>query len=519
MEESPVNGVILSGERRLSQPQLLDNVARAASGFTAMGIGAEDAVAVMLRNDFPFFEASMAANMLGAHAVPLNWHFKEVEAGFILRDSAAKALVIHVDLLPQVKAGLPKKIKTLIVETPPEVREAYGISEPEGDLGDEKGDHEEWSSWVARQVPRELAPPPPPSSMIYTSGTTGNPKGVRRKPHTEETAAVFSKMVERIFGFSESGDFRTVVTGPMYHSAPNAYGLYAARNGGFCVLQPRFDPEDLLRIVEQHRITHLHMVPTMFVRLLKLPPEARERYDVSSLEFVVHAAAPCPPDVKRQMIEWWGPVINEYYGATETGGVVFHTAEEALRKPGTVGRPIEGGTVRIYDEEGEELGPNEIGEVYLRIEGMPDFTYNGLDAKRREIERDGLITAGDIGFVDEDGYLFLCDRKNDMVISGGVNIYPAEIEAAIISMAEVHDCAVFGIPNEEFGEELCAFIEPEAGHDLTVPMVRTYLADRLARYKIPRVIDFRRSLPREDSGKIFKRKLRAPFWEDAGRRI
>ena len=204
---------------------------------------------------------------------------------------------------------------------------------------------------------------------------------------------------------------------------------------------------------------------------------------------------------------------------TETGVVVFHTSEEALRKPGTVGRPIQGGVVRIYDDEGNVLGPNQVGEVYVRVEGFADFTYNGLEDKRREIGRDGLVTVGDVGYVDEDGYLFLRDRKRDMVISGGVNIYPAEIETVLIAMPGVHDCAVFGIPDEEYGEALCAYIEPEPGVELSANEVREFLADRLARYKLPKAIEFSRELPREDSGKIFKRKLRSPYWEEAGRQI
>ncbi len=212
-------------------------------------------------------------------------------------------------------------------------------------------------------------------------------------------------------------------------------------------------------------------------------------------------------------------MINEYYGATETGGAVFHTAREALERPGTVGRPIAGATVRIYDPAGKVLGPGEVGEVYLRIEGFPDFTYHGDDAKRESIEREGLVTAGDVGYLDSDGYLFLCDRKNDMVISGGVNIYPAEIEAALIDMPGVRDCAVFGIPDEEFGETLCAYVEAQEARSLTAAEVRSYLHGKLAKYKVPKVVEFSTALPREDSGKIFKRKLRAPYWEQAGRQI
>lgn len=513
---SPGESKILSGDRELTQAELLENVARAAAGLGSLGIGSEDTVAIMLRNDFAFFEASMAANSVGAHGVPINWHFQNEEAGYILRDSGAKALVVHADLLHQIQRGVPEGVHVFVVPTPPEIQAAYGISEEQATP---PGSLQEWSDWIKRHGPQKRGLPPPPSSMIYTSGTTGNPKGVRRQPYSPETTALFAEMVEVAFGFSAGGDFRTVITGPMYHAAPNTYALWAAKNGGFCILQPRFDAEGLLRMIEQYRITHLHMVPTMFVRLLKLSDKTRTKYDLSSLRFVVHAAAPCAPEIKRRMIEWWGPVINEYYGASETGCVVFHRSEEALRKPGTVGRPIRGGVVRIYDDEGNVLGPGEVGEVYLRVKGFPDFTYNGLCEVRSQIERDGLVTVGDVGYLDEDGYLFLCDRKKDMVISGGVNIYPAEIEAVLIGMPGVRDCAVFGIPDEEYGETLCAYVEPELGARFDADAVRGFIAGRLARYKVPNVVEFCGELPREDSGKIFKRRLRDPYWEKVGRRI
>eukprot|EP01036_Dinobryon_divergens_P052639 gene52639-70372_t len=263
----------------------------------------------------------------------------------------------------------------------------------------------------------------------------------------------------------------------------------------------------------------MHIVPTMFVRLLRLPDDVKARYDVSSLRFVSHGAAPCAPAVKRQMIEWWGPVINEYYGATETGVVVWHGSEDALRKPGTVGRAVPGATVRVVDDQGRDVAMGEVGEIYVRGPHLADFTYNNDDAKRREVALGQLVTVGDIGYVDADGFLFLCDRKRDMIISGGVNIYPAEIEGVLIQMPGVRDCAVFGIPDEEFGEQICAYVEPVAGAGLNVTSVRAYLAEHLARYKVPRVVEFIAALPREDSGKIFKRKLRAPYWEKAGRSI
>ena len=495
---------------------MLERAARAASGFASLGIGENGAVALVLRNDFAFFEATMGAGLIGAYAVPVNWHFKADEAGYIIQDCGAKAVVVHADLLPQIRDGIPVGVSLLVVPTPPEIRDAYGFAAdacamPAGEVA--------WDGWIARQALWTEPPRPSRPSMIYTSGMTGRPKGVRREPATPEMQAAMLRMVSRIFDIRPGEGMRTVVTGPVYHSAPNGYALSAARDGGLVVLQPRFDAEDLLRQIERHRITHLHMVPTMFVRLLKLPESVRRKYDLSSLKFVTHGAAPCPPDVKRQMIEWWGPIINEYYGGTETGGAVFHTAEEALKKPGTVGRPIEGATVKILDAAGKELGPGEIGEVYLRIGSFPDFTYNGMDDKRREVERNGLITCGDVGYSDADGYLFLCDRVRDMVISGGVNIYPAEIEAVLIGMPGVQDCAVFGIPDEEYGEQLAAYIELQEGVTQTEDAVRSWLRARVAGYKVPKLVVFQRGLPREDSGKIFKRKLRAPYWEKAGRRI
>ncbi len=511
-----MNGKIVSGARTLGQPEMLGRAARAASGFATLGIGENGAVAMMLRNDFAFFEAAFGAGLVGAYAVPVNWHFKADEAGYIVADCGARVLVVHADLLPQIAAGVPAGVEVLVVPTPPEILAAYGIA---AEAGAAPPGRRTWDDFVAAQAPWTQPPPPQRSNMIYTSGTTGRPKGVRRQPADAGMQEVTNRMLATVFDIHAGVGIRTVVTGPVYHSAPNAYALAAVREGGMVVLQPRFDAEELLELIEQHRITHLHMVPTMFVRLLKLPAEVRRRYDLSSLKFVVHAAAPCPPDVKKQMIAWWGPVINEYYGGTETGAAIFHTADEALRKPGTVGRPVPGATCKVFDAEGRELGPNQVGEVFLRIGGMSDFTYNRLDDKRREVERQGLITCGDVGYLDEDGYLFLCDRVRDMVISGGVNIYPAEIESVLIGMPGVQDCAVFGIPDEEFGEQLCAWVQPQPGVTLGAEDVRAFLRGHMANYKVPRVVEFAPELPREDSGKIFKRKLRAPYWEKAGRQI
>ncbi len=261
------------------------------------------------------------------------------------------------------------------------------------------------------------------------------------------------------------------------------------------------------------------MVPTMFVRLLALPEEVRTGYDLSSLSWIVHAAAPCPPEVKHATIEWLGPIVAEYYGSTETGPVVFCDSEEWLAHPGTVGRPIGSAIVKVIDEEGRELPIGESGEVFVRLDVFPDFTYEGDDEKRRAIERDGLVSCGDIGYVDADGFLYLNDRRSDMVISGGVNIYPAEIEACLLALDGVRDCAVFGIPDEEFGETLAAYVEVHEGASLGDDDVREHVRSNLASYKTPRVVEFSDSLPREDSGKIFKRRLREPYWAGRERAI
>jgi long-chain acyl-CoA synthetase len=506
---------LVSGERALPAGDFDARVARAASGFAALDLNPGDCVALLLRNDFAFLVASLAAVRLGAYAVPINWHCKAEEVGYVLSDCGAKALVAHADLLAGVAGAVPAGVKVLAVETPPELRVSYGIapeacSVPSGVA--------EWDPWVAAQAVWQGPPLPQTASMIYTSGTTGRPKGVRRQPLTPALEARMADYRERVYGLRPG--VRAMIPGPLYHSAPNAFALRAARVASLIVLMPRFDPEAFLALVQEHRIEAMFMVPTMFVRLLKLPAEVRRRYDLSALKFVMHAAAPCPVEVKRAMIDWLGPVMHEFYGSTESGAVTVTDSREWMERPGTVGRPVRGGEVRIYDDAGHRLGVGEVGEVYTRLEFLPEFTYHRLPDKRAEIEREGFITSGDVGWLDEDGYLFLCDRKRDMVISGGVNIYPAEIEAVLIGCPGVKDCAVFGIPDGEFGEALMAIVEPQPGlPEPSIAEVCAHLARHLADYKVPKRIELRSGLPREDSGKIFKRRLRDPYWAGTGRAI
>ena len=507
-------GRLVSGGRELPATRLAERATRAANAFKSLGVGESDAVALLLRNDFSFFEASRAASLLGAFSVPINWHFTGAEVAYIVKDSGAKLLVVHADLLAAVQAELPAELPVIVVETAPEIAAAYGV--PAGATG-VAADNTNWDSWIEQFPATPLPPKPAPSAVIYTSGTTGRPKGVRRNAPTAENMVGFGKIVARVC--CPTPDARTIVSGPMYHAAPNAWGLTFAQVGAEIWLSPRFDAEGLLRAIDEYRLTHLFLVPTMFVRLLKLPEEARRKYDVSSLKFVSHASAPCPPDVKRRMIEWWGPVITEYYGSTETGSVTFCTSADWLAHPGTVGRALDDTVIKIFDENRKELTAGEVGEIYARNYNYTDFNYHRDPGKRAEVDIDGLITSGDLGYLDRDGFLFICDRRKDMIISGGVNIYPAEVESCLINLKGVKDCAVFGIPDDEYGESLAAVVQLEDGVSLTVEVVRDFLAGSLARYKLPKLIQFAKDLPREDSGKIKKRLLREPYWEKAGRRV
>jgi long-chain acyl-CoA synthetase len=505
---------ITSGQRRRSHAEVADRAARIAGGLQKLGVTQGDSVCILMRNDIAFIEAAYAAMRLGAYAVPINWHFKPEEINYVLKDSGASVLVGHADMLHQLRDAIPAGVTVLSAPTPPEILSHYKIDPRHLAT---PGFAVDLESWLPQQRPYDGPALPQPQNMIYTSGTTGHPKGVRRNAPTPEQAIASEQIRALIYGLKPG--VRGLLPGPLYHAAPNSFGLRAGRLGGALVMMPRFDAEEFLRLIEAERIDTVFMVPTMFIRLLKLPEELRKKYDTSSLRHVIHAAAPCPADVKRAMIRWWGPVVYEYYGSTESSALTFANSEDALNKPGTVGKILDGVELRFLGEDGNPLPQGEIGEIYSRVPGNPDFTYHNKPEKRAEIERDGFITSGDVGYIDQDGYVFICDRKRDMVISGGVNIYPAEIEAALHAVAGVHDCAVFGIPDDEFGEALMAVVEPQAGVTLDVASIRAQLKASLADYKVPKHVEIHTQLPREDSGKIFKRRLRDPYWERAGRRI
>ena len=345
--------------------------------------------------------------------------------------------------------------------------------------------------------------------MFYTSGSTGRPKGVSRAAAPPEAIAQAAERSAQAWGLSGDG-VRAVLTGPLYHSAPNAYSMLALQGGGLLVLQPRFDAEELLRLVAANRITHLYMTPTMFSRLLALPENTRKRFDISSLRHVTHGAAPCPEELKRRMLNWWGEIIFEYYGLTETGILTTCDSRQWLERPGSVGSTAEGIGLKVCRENGTSAAPGETGEICARSTLTPYVSYHRAKAETRQLLRGEFLATGDRGYLTRDGYLYVTGRTTDMVISGGVNIYPGEVEAALISCPGIQDCAVFGVPDAEFGERLVAILQlDETAATMNAAAVRKLLASRLARFKIPREICFRSDLPREDSGKIRKHALKA----------
>ncbi|MCE9568947.1 MAG: AMP-binding protein, partial [Rhodocyclales bacterium] len=398
---------------------------RLAGGLARLGIEDGDVVAVMLRNDPAYIDIIQGCRIAGAWYCQINWHFKRDEAGFILGDCGAKVLFIQPDLLAAIDSAVPPGVRVITVaHVPDEIAE--------------------YDAWLAAQAPYAGAPRTPRGHMAYTSGTTGRPKGVRRQPPTAEQQALSAQVAKEALGIYPG--VRSLVSAPLYHSAPSSFAQQSLLQGSLMVLEEKFDAEATLALIERHRIDTAYLVPTMYVRLLRLPPEVRSRYDLSSLSFVASTGSPCAPDIKNAMIDWLGPVIHEAYASSETGYITVMRPQDAARKPGSAGRAVGKAAIRILDDAGRELPAGEIGIIYAHQPAYSDFSYHGNDAARRAVERDGLVSVGDMGYLDEDGFLYVCDRASDMVISGGVNIYPAEIEHVLITLPGIIDCAVVGIP-------------------------------------------------------------------------
>ncbi|AEG51424.1 o-succinylbenzoate--CoA ligase [Sphingobium chlorophenolicum L-1] len=501
------------GTERRPVDRIREQGLRGAAALRSLGVSSGDAVATLLKNDFPFIELSLAAQHIGAYLTPINWHNSAPELEYILVNSQARFLLAHMDLLDAPGLSLPPNLH---LATCASAGTEPGPHPVHGGVGD-------WSEWIARFAPDQSPPVPPVGSMIYTSGTTGRPKAVRRAPPTPEEARANFAHYAHVYGarpFLDRGEAMVAMApGPLYHAAPNAWSNFFLRCDASVVIETKFDAERLLATIEAERVTHLLVVPTMFALLLQLPEEVRKRYDMSSLRFVMHGAAPCAPHLKKAMIDWWGPVIFEHYGGTETGALTFCGSEEWLSHPGTVGRVLDDARVAVLDAAGQQCPAGSTGQIYGRRMLFPDFTYVGDDEKRRGSERGGLITLGDVGHMDEDGYLYLTGRNSDVIISGGVNIYPAEIEAAIMAIPGVVDCAVIGIPDDAFGESVAAIIQPDASARLDPDELKRILRTKIAGYKVPKSFVFQPDMPREDSGKVFKGKLREPYWRNAARQI
>ncbi|MGA5762805.1 AMP-binding protein [Nonomuraea bangladeshensis] len=470
--------VIDTDGTRTTYGELLTRVNQVSHGLRARGLGVGDVVAGVLPNGIDAVVMLMATGQLGLYYVPINWHLTEAEVAYILRDCDAKVVVTGPDhQVPGAEVG------------------TAGLAE--GQPGDAPADRTSGAV------------------MWYTSGTTGFPKGVQRSlPGAEPEAIVplyawfFGEVVDL-----KPGDETHLVTSPMYHSAPCAHTQFALHFGHTVVITPRFDPENILELVQRYRVTNAMMVPTMFHRMLQLPEDVRAKYDVSSLRQVIHTAAACPVAVKQQIMDWWGPVLYEYYGSTESTIAFAVKPHDWLARPGTVGRPAPTFEAKILDEDGEELPPGEPGMIYVKST-MGRFEYRKDPAKTAASMRGEWYTPGDIGYLDEDGFLFLCDRRTDLIVSGGVNIYPAEIEAALLEHPAVADVAVIGVPDEEWGHNVVALVQPaegvEAGPELTAELLE-HCGPRIARFKHPKVVEYRELLPRTPTGKLSRSKVRAEY--------
>ncbi|MFV0534213.1 MAG: AMP-binding protein [Cumulibacter sp.] len=498
---------VYTADRARSIDEVRARAARIASGLRALGLGPNDRYAIVMRNEVGFAEATVAGGLIGAIPVPVNWHWIGDDLRHLLSDSEVRVAFVHTDLLGPVLANKPEGVVVIEVETPPEIVAAYGLGAVSA-----TGEFATLEDLVAQNEPITDPNTVPPSSIIYTSGTTGLAKGIIREPMDPALLPQVFEGITALLRFAPGES--TLVPAPMYHSSPNAHFIWAIAMGVTTHIMPRFDPIEFMRMVDEYKIMTTQMVPVMFRRLLAVPKAEREKYDLSSLKAVVHVAAPCPPDLKEAMIDWLGPIIYEYYGGSEGGAWTYVTSAESLAHPGTVGKPIGECQIKILGPDDEEVPTGEEGMIYgYSGPNWAEFTYIGNEEKRREISRGEFFTVGDIGYVDAEGYLYLSDRANDMVISGGVNIYPAEIEASLHNLLGIEDVAVFGIPDKEMGEALAAHVQLVEGASMSEDDVRRHVRETLAGYKVPKVVVFEEKLPREDTGKLFKRRLKAQYWE------
>ena len=505
--------VLPDGDARTAG-ELLAAANQVSHGLRAMGLTTGDTVACVLPNGLAMMELYLGAMQIGLYLTPINHHLVGTEIAYIVNDSDAKVFVAderfeHEVIKAMIEIDLPGSAGLAVGAIP-------GFAS--------------WDDLKAGQPTTAPADRIAGTPMHYTSGTTGKPKGVKRAliDIDPDVLGELYAGFQGMFGVQPLDGNVHITGSPLYHTAVLMWTANSLHMGHTVVLMDKWVPEDMLRLIDEHKVTTSHMVPTQFHRLLALPEEVRARYDVSSLRCMVHAAAPCPPDVKRRMIEWWGDAVMEYYAATEGGGTII-TAQEWLQKPGSVGVAWPGSEIRIYDDSAADesggdavlLDANTEGTVYMSL-ALANFEYKGDERKTNASRRDGFFTVGDWGLLDDDGYLFLKDRKSDMIISGGVNIYPAEIEGELLTFPKIADVAIFGIPHPDWGEEIKAVVQPAEGveaDDALRAEIFSFCEDRLAKFKRPRTIDFLAELPRDPNGKLYKRKLRDPYWEGSGGKI
>ena len=489
-EERPDEIAVLSSAGSRTWRQLESAAARVANGLRDLGLAQGERVAVLAHNRIEWVEVLLGSLRAGTRLVPVNWHLTAPEAAYILSDSGARVLITAPeDEAVAREAAAEAGIDTVLVagDTYDPWLEAQSDDPPDGAVGG--------------------------GMVLYSSGTTGRPKGILRSDQHGSVQQILA-------GYRAVGDFYRyrpggvhLVACPLYHSSPPAHVMFALTHGQSVVLMERFDAAEALELITGHRVTSTHLVPTQFVRLLRLPSDVREHADVSSLETVCHGAAPCPDWVKREMIDWFGPVVVEYFGSSEGTGPLIATSEEWLSHPGTVGHPAPGLEVSVVGDNGEDLPTGAIGTLYFRRpDGAPEYLGDPAKTSASRLS-DGRFTVGDVGWLDDDGFVYLGDRGVDLIISGGVNIYPAEIEAVLSAHPAVEDCAVFGVPDDEWGEAVKAAVSLVDGPAVDAGELIAWCRSRLAAYKCPRSVDILDSLPREASGKLKKRLLREPYWQ------
>jgi long-chain acyl-CoA synthetase len=501
--EKPAYIMAGSGET-VTYGQLDARSNQGAQLFRSLGLAPGDGIAILMENNARFFEICWAAQRSGLVYTTISSRLTAPEAAYIARDSGVKVFI----------TSHPKR------DVAAELGDALAGLRGRYMVGGTADGYDAWEEAIAEQPASPISDEVEGGDMLYSSGTTGRPKGVRFQLENKPigTPPALLVLLKGIYGADEDSVYLSPA--PLYHAAPLRFNMSMLRVGATCVVMEQFDAIEALRLIERYRVTHSQWVPTMFVRMFKLGEEERSRYDVSSLRVAIHAAAPCPIPVKEKMIEWWGPVLFEYYAGTEANGFTSINSEEWLAHRGSVGRAL-AGEIHVLDDDGNELPPGETGCVYFG-NGTAFEYHNDPEKTADSTSPQGFTTLGDIGYVDGEGYLYLTDRKADMIISGGVNIYPQEAENVIITHPAVADVAVFGVPNEDFGEEVKAVVQPidmaDAGPELEAELI-AFCQSQLSKIKCPRSVDFETELPRHPTGKLFKRLLKDRYWGDRNARI